>query len=41
MHCFDPLFGSNYDHALPILEFFTEIGVTTLDKEQFKTAFLA
>lgn len=41
MRCFDPLFRSSYAQALPILEFFTEIGVTSLDKDHFKTAFLA
>lgn len=41
MECFDPEFTSNYAQELPILEFFKEIGITTLDTQQFKTAFLA
>lgn len=38
--CFDPEFSSNYAKELPILEFFTEIGVTSLGKNDFKNAFL-
>jgi len=41
MTCFDPDFDSSYASELPILEFFTEIGITSLDAEHFKTAFLA
>ncbi|MGM0622663.1 MAG: ABC transporter substrate-binding protein [Campylobacterota bacterium] len=38
--CFDPKFSSSYEKELPILEFFQEIGITDLDKNKFKTAFL-
>jgi len=38
--CFDANFSSSYEKELPILEFFQEIGITDLDKEKFKTAFL-
>jgi putative hydroxymethylpyrimidine transport system substrate-binding protein len=38
--CFDPDFASIAAKELPILEFFTEIGITTLSPERFKTAFL-
>ena len=41
MECFDPEFTSSYAQELPILEFFKEIGITTLETKQFKTAFLA
>jgi hypothetical protein len=41
MECFNPNFISSYTKELPILEFFTEIGVTTLDKNDFKKAFLS
>jgi len=41
LECFNPDFESNYTKELPILEFFTEIGITSLDTELFKTAFLA
>lgn len=40
MSCFDPDFSSSYGKELPILEFFTEIGITSLPPEQFKNAFL-
>lgn len=40
MECFDLEFTSSYAQELPILEFFREIGITNLDSEQFKTAFL-
>jgi hypothetical protein len=40
IECFNPDFSSSYAQELPILEFFTEIGVTTLDKNDFKNAFL-
>ena len=38
--CFNPKFSSSYEKELPILEFFQEIGISDLSKEQFKTAFL-
>lgn len=41
IRCFNPDFNSSYIKELPILEFFTEIGVTTLDKDDFKNAFLS
>lgn len=41
LNCFDVDFTSNYGQELPILEFFREIGITTLNTEKFKTAFLA
>ncbi|MFA6143870.1 MAG: ABC transporter substrate-binding protein [Sulfurimonas sp.] len=41
MTCFNPDFDSSYAKELPILDFFTEIGITSLDSKQFKTAFLA
>jgi len=41
MLCFNPDFTSSYAKELPILEFFREIGITTLDAKEFKTAFLA
>lgn len=41
IRCFNPDFSSSYTKELPILEFFTEIGVTTLDKNDFKNAFLS
>lgn len=40
IECFNPDFNSSYEQELPILEFFTEIGVTKLDKNDFKKAFL-
>lgn len=40
MTCFNSEFTSNYDHELPILEFFREIGITNLETDVFKTAFL-
>ena len=39
--CFDADYSSEYQKSLPILEFFTEIGITSLEEERFKTAFLA
>jgi len=39
--CFDADYSSKYQKSLPILEFFTEIGITSLKEERFKTAFLA
>lgn len=41
MTCFNADFNSTYAKELPILDFFTEIGITSLDAQQFKTAFLA
>ena len=38
--CFDANYSSEYQKSLPILEFFREIGITSLKDEQFKTAFL-
>ena len=38
--CFDKNYSSNYAQSQPILEFFREIGITTLGDERFKTAFL-
>lgn len=40
MECFDKGFNSEYQKALPILQFFREIGITDLEKERFQTAFL-
>lgn len=40
MECFNPTFTSSYTKELPILKFFKEIGITTLDTQRFKTAFL-
>jgi putative hydroxymethylpyrimidine transport system substrate-binding protein len=37
---FDPLFSSDYSKALPILEFFREIEITSLTNAEFKKAFL-
>ncbi len=38
--CFDENFESVAEKSVPILEFFREIGITSLDNERFKTAFL-
>lgn len=38
--CFDVNFTSSYAKELPILEFFRQIGISDLDKERFKTAFI-
>lgn len=38
--CFNAGFRSDYAKELPILEFFTEIGITNLSPETFKTGFL-
>lgn len=38
--CFDKDYSSEYKKSLPILEFFREIGITSLEDESFKTAFL-
>lgn len=38
--CFDEDYSSEYKKSLPILEFFREIGITSLQDERFKTAFL-
>ncbi len=40
VECFDENYSSNYEQSLPILGFFREIGITSLDDERFKTAFL-
>ncbi len=40
LECFDVNYSSNYEKSLPILQFFREIGITDLDDETFKTAFL-
>jgi ABC-type nitrate/sulfonate/bicarbonate transport system substrate-binding protein len=40
LECFDENYSSNYAQSLPILEFFREIGITSLDDKRFKTAFL-
>ena len=38
--CFNKNFSSSYQKELPILEFFKEIGISQLEEEKFKTAFL-
>lgn len=38
--CFDGYYSSTYQKSLPVLAFFREIGITTLEDERFKTAFL-
>jgi ABC-type nitrate/sulfonate/bicarbonate transport system substrate-binding protein len=38
--CFDANFTSSYAKELPILEFFQDIGISDLNKERFKTAFI-
>lgn len=40
LECFDATFTSDYEKSLPILQFFREIGITSLDDTTFKTAFL-
>jgi ABC-type nitrate/sulfonate/bicarbonate transport system substrate-binding protein len=40
LECFDATFTSDYGKSLPILQFFREIGITSLDDTTFKTAFL-
>lgn len=40
LECFDANYGSEYQRSEPILEFFKEIGITSLENERFKTAFL-
>jgi len=40
LECFDANYSSSYEKSQPILEFFREIGITSLDDERFKTAFL-
>lgn len=40
LECFDVNYSSDYGKSLPILQFFREIGITSLDDETFKTAFL-
>ncbi len=39
--CFNTDFVSDFEKALPVLEFFKEIGITSLENNRFKTAFLA
>lgn len=41
MECFDKSFNSSMSQQLPILEFFTEIGITQLPVDEFKKAFLS
>lgn len=41
MTCFDPEYASQSARELPILDFFTQIGITTLKPESFRGAFLA
>lgn len=41
MECFDDNFNSTMSQQLPILEFFTEIGITQLPVDEFKKAFLS
>jgi putative hydroxymethylpyrimidine transport system substrate-binding protein len=41
MQCFKVDFSSSASQQEPILEFFTEIGITDLPREQFEKAFLA
>lgn len=38
--CFNADYTSSYEKTLPILQFFREIGITSLDDETSKTAFL-
>ncbi len=38
--CFDKTFESNYEKQLPVLEFFNEIKISNLSKEEFKKAFI-
>ena len=40
LECFDENFSSEYEKSLPILQFFREIGITSLEDTTFKTAFL-
>lgn len=40
LECFDESYSSKYEKSLPILEFFREISITSLNDERFKTAFL-
>jgi ABC-type nitrate/sulfonate/bicarbonate transport system substrate-binding protein len=40
MPCFSADFDSEFQKSLPILEFFREIGITSLENDRFKTAFL-
>lgn len=41
MSCFDAGFASEHTRELPILDFFREIGITSLQPETFRGAFLA
>lgn len=38
--CFQENFESSSAKALPILDFFTEVGITNLDRKEFESAFL-
>ena len=40
LKCFYENYSSYYKKSLPVLEFFREIGITSLEDERFKTAFL-
>ncbi|UPT78405.1 hypothetical protein MN086_04470 [Sulfurovum sp. XGS-02] len=40
LECFDKNYSSNYAHSLSILELLRKVGITSLDDERFKTAFL-
>ena len=40
LECFNVNYSSEYEKSLPILHFFKEIGITSLEDETFKTAFL-
>ena len=40
LECFNVNYSSDYEKSLPILQFFREIGITSLDDKTFKTAFL-
>lgn len=40
LECFDADYSSSYEKSQPILEFFRDIGITSLDDERFTTAFL-
>lgn len=41
LECFDEQYASEYERSLPILHFFKEIGITSLEDQRFKTAFLS
>lgn len=40
LKCFNEDYRSSYQQSEPILEFFRDIGITSLDNQRFKTAFL-